>query len=185
MDPNGEFFNPKVLFDNSECTRLHMNENENVVSDTGNVQSALASILPQQMQFYVNGIKKEDDLYSYEDTNFSNNTLYHKASTSGGGCLTFSSVGGSLQSVGVDCDTQLMPLCFRETSASDLSFLNEQCNECSNVLAEPSCHKWVDLEDYPTSTFKITGAQICTQPCGPRVAFKNQYCKVKYEKIFI
>ena len=164
-----------------------MNENSNnVVGDLGKVQAALASALPQYTKFYVDAMKDGDDLYSYEDTEVSNNTLYHKAAAaSSGDCLTFSAVGGALHSAGVDCDTELMPLCFRETSASDLSFLNEQCTECSNVLAEPSCHKWVDLEDYPTSTFKITGAQICTQPCGPRVAFKNQYCKVKYVKIFI
>merc|ERR1711879_695564 len=96
---------------------------------------------------------------------------------SSGDCLTFSAVGGALQSAGVDCDTQLMPLCFRESGASDLSFFNNQCSQCSDTTAEPSCHQWVNLENYPTKDFTITGAEICVKPCGPPVPFEDEYCQ--------
>ena len=160
-----------------------MNENSNnVVGDLGKVQSALASALPQYTKFYVDAMKDGDDLYSYEDTEVSNNTLYHKAAASSGDCLTFSAVGGALQSAGVDCDTQLMPLCFRESGASDLSFFNNQCSQCSDTTAVPSCHQWVNLENYPTKDFTIKGAEICVKPCGPPVPFEDEYCQVRHKQ---
>ena len=107
-----------------------MNENRtsNVVDDLGEVQSALARGLPQGTMFYVNAIQNKDHplLFSYEDTEISSSTLHHSAPASGGKCLTFSAVDGALVSAGVDCDTRLMPLCFRETAVSDLSFLNKE-----------------------------------------------------------
>ena len=185
MEPDATVFNPKLLFESSECARLHVNMNEatKIIVDEGKIQSALASVLPQGSKFYVNAMKKENDLYSYEDTRISSETLYHKAAISNGECLTFSSIEGdspTLQSAGVDCDTKLMPLCFRETGVSDLSFLNKQCSQCGSVTAGVSCHEWRDLEDYyqEGDPFKITGAEICVKPCGPKASFDEQYCQV-------
>ena len=183
---DGKLFNPKALFENSalsECARLHMNSdvNDNIIADTGRIQSALVSVLPQGTQFYVNAMK-EGDLYNYEDTAIADNTVSHNAATSEGDCLTYSAVGGTLQSAGVDCQTNLMPLCFREIGKSDLSFLNKQCSECSETTATPSCHQWVDLEDYfeEGDDFTIKGVEICTKPCGPPVTYEDTYCQVGF-----
>ena len=115
-----------------------MNENRtsNVVDDEGELQSALARGLPQGTMFYVNAIQNKDHplLFSYEDTEISSSTLHHSAPASGGECLTFSAVDGALVSAGVDCDTKLMPLCFRETAVSDLSFLNKERIKIQNRM---------------------------------------------------
>ena len=122
------------------------NDHDSLINDMGAVQDALAELLPKDTQYYVNAEKNESlsaklgyAVYSYENTEeeslLSKGELHHKASSSDGNCLTFSSTGGlqsnALQSAGVDCESKLMPLCFRKVGASDLDFINEQCDDCS------------------------------------------------------
>ena len=167
---------------------LHMSETQdNLVHDIGAVQNKLASILPPDSHFYVDA-KKNDTLsaslgfavYSYENTE-EETQLHHKTSSSDGNCLTYSStLSNGLQSVGVDCESKLMPLCFREVGASDLSFINEQCGDCNDFSVTPTCNKWEKLEDYyeQGDAFKVTGLDICTDLCGPKVRKRNEYCLV-------
>merc|ERR1712037_364175 len=71
-----------------------------------------------------------------------------------------------------------MPLCFREVGASDLDFINEQCGDCNDFSATPTCNKWEKLEDCyeDGDAFKVTGVEICTDICGPVVPRGNEYC---------
>jgi len=206
--PGGSLFNPKVLFEKRKCTVLHMDEKselmqDHIIYDIGDtydtVQNALAQVLPPDTQYYVDAMKNENltvilgsAVYSYEDTEgetqLSKGELHHKASSSDGNCLTYSSIVTgvnsdnsqvkALQSVGVDCDSKLMPLCFREVGTSDLTFINEQCGECDDLSATPTCNKWVDLEDCyeEGDSFKVEGWKICTDVCGPAVRKETAYC---------
>ena len=150
------------------------------------VQDALAKILPQNTNYYVDAMKNEDSgSFGYEDTEISNFTLHHKTLSSTGNCLTYSSYSTSdgvvsLQSAGEDCESKLMPLCFREIGASDLDFINDQCGDCDDFSVTPTCNKWEKLEDFYEAgdTFKVTGAEICTDMCGPSVQKDQEYCSV-------
>ena len=183
---------------------------DNLIDDVGAVQNALANLLLPDTHYYVDAKKNEmlrstlgSAVYSYEDTEedtqLSNGPLHHKASSSDGNCLTYSSTttidyddyyyyyynnyyptSSSLQSVGVDCESKLQPLCFREVGVSDLSFINEQCGNCDDLSVTPTCHKWETLEDSyeQGDAFKVTGVEICTDMCGPKVRQENEYCSV-------
>ena len=195
--PDGSLFNPKVLFKRRKCTELHMDEKseaeqDNLIDDIGAVQNALANLLLPDTHYYVDAKKNEmlsaslgSAVYSYvnteEDTQLSKAPLHHKASSSDGNCLTYSStLSNELQSVGVDCESKLQPLCFREVGVSDLSFINEQCGNCDDLSVTPTCHKWETLEDSyeQGDAFKVTGVEICTDMCGPKVRQENEYCSV-------
>ena len=103
--PDGSLFNPKALFKRKKCTTLHMDEIDNFISDVGNVQKALAKILPPNTQYYVDAMKNESfgsEFYNYmdityKDTVISEFSLHHKTSSSKGNCLTYSSSGSELQ----------------------------------------------------------------------------------------
>ena len=166
-------------------------EQDYLIDDMGVVQNALASILPPDTHYYVNAEKNESltaslgsAVYSYEntedETQLSTAPLHHKASSSNGKCLTYSSKSSPLQSVGVDCETKLMPLCFREVGSSDLDFINEQCGDCNDFSVTPSCNKWERLEDISEEgdAFTVWGLEICTDMCGPKVRQENEYCSV-------
>ena len=169
-------------------------EQDNLIDDIGKVQDALAKILPSDTKYYVDAMKNESltailgsAVYSYENTEeeslLSKGELHHMASSSDGNCLTYSSTpSNALQSVGVDCESKLMPLCFRKIGASDLDFINEQCDDCSDFSTIPICNKWEKLEDYyeQGDAFKVTGGpQICTDLCGPAVEPQfGDYCSV-------
>ena len=158
-----------------------MDEENDQISDIGSVQDALAKILPRNTNYYVDAMKKEDSgSFSYEDTEISNFTLHHKTLSSTGNCLTYSSSGLSLQSAGEDCESKLMPLCFRYIGASDLTFINDQCGDCDDFSVTPTCNKWEKLEDFyeEGDPFKVTGAEICTDMCGPSVRKDKEYCSV-------
>ena len=49
------------------------------------------------------------------------------------------------------------------------------------IKVSPTCNQWTDLEGFEENGdgFKISGAQICTDICGPEVPFENEYCKVR------
>ena len=173
-------------------------EQDHIIYDMGNtfdtVQYALAQVLPPNTFYYVDAMKNESlsdilgsAVYSYEntevETQLSKEQLHHKATSSDGNCLTYSStITGALQSAGVDCESKLMPLCFREVGTSDLDFINEQCDDCSDFSTIPICNKWEKLEDYyeQGDAFKVTGGpQICTDLCGPAVEPQfGDYCSV-------
>ena len=177
-------------------------EQDNLIDDIGAVQNALANLLLPDTHYYVDAKKNEmlssslgSSVYSYvnteEDTQLSKAPLHHKASSSDGNCLTYSStLSNELQSVGVDCESKLQPLCFREVGVSDLSFINEQCGNCDDLSVTPTCHKWETLEDSyeQGDAFKVTGGpQICTDICGPMVAEANvndNYCSVGLTLLF-
>ena len=78
-----------------------------------------------------------------------------------------------------------MPLCFRDIGDSDLSFINDQCGECDDFSATPTCNKWEKLENcYEAGDpFKVTGVEICTDICGPSVREDQEYCTVSYFQI--
>ena len=183
-------------------------EQDYLIDDMGVVQNALASILPPDTHYYVNAEKNESltaslgsAVYSYEntedETQLSKAPLHHMASSSNGNCLTYSStlstttttdefgttiptVSSSLQSVGVDCESKLQPLCFREVAASDLEFINEQCSDCNDPSVTPTCNKWEKMENlYEVGdTFIVTWMEICIDVCGPEVRQANEYCSV-------
>ena len=160
-----------------------MDEQDSFISDTGRVQNALANILPQNTHYFVDAKKNEDmgsEVFSYEDTVISELPLHHRTSSLKGNCLTYSSSGSKLQSAGEDCESKLMPLCFREMGASDLAFINDQCGNCSDFTVTPTCNKWEKLEDFYEvgDPFKVTGAEICTDICGPLVRKDKEYCGV-------
>ena len=168
-----------------------MNEQNNHINDTGIVQIALASVLPPNTHFYVDARKNEDgsEVFTYEDTEISEFSLHHKTLSSTGNCLTYSSPGSTLsrdhitlQSAGVDCEAELMPLCFREMGKSDLEFINDQCGDCDDFSVTPTCYKWEKLEDYYEvgDPFKVTGIEICTDMCGPYVRKDKEYCNVSF-----
>ena len=197
---DGSLFNPKALFKKRKCTILHMNEEsknqqDNLINNIGNVQEALAKILPQDTYYYVDAKKNESlsesygsELYSYADTEISKLPLHHVTTTylqSEGNCLTYSKSSSSsdskLESVGVDCESKLMPLCFRDIGASDLSFINDQCGDCDDFSETPSCNKWSTLEECyePGDPFKVVSdVKICTDMCGPLVREEQEYCSV-------
>ena len=124
---------------------LHMDEDAandvtvtGVITDAGRIQTALAGILPADVRFYVDAERLKNEARSqyfiYKDTDGSNAPLYHKTtSSSSGDCLTFTSSGLTISSAGNDCQEKLFPLCFRETGASDLAFVNKQCGNCDDV----------------------------------------------------
>ena len=160
-----------------------MNEMNNVIHDEGNVQKALAKILLPNTQYYVDAMKNESfgsEFYSYNDTEVSEFSLHHKALSSKGNCLTYSRSGSELQSAGEDCESKLMPLCFRYIGASDLTFINDQCSNCDDISVTPTCIKWEKLEDsYENGDpFKVKGLEICTDMCGPLVWKDQEYCSV-------
>ena len=165
---------------------MNMNEQDSLIADTGKVQDALAKVLPQNTQYYVDAMKNEDfgsELFSYEDTVISELPLYHNTSSSKGNCLTYSRSGSTLHSAGEDCESKLMPLCFREIGASDLDFINAQCGNCEDFSRTPNCNKWEKLEDAykPGDPFKvIEGLEICTDMCGPKVRRDEEYCSVSF-----
>ena len=175
---------------------LNMNEEtkngqDNLISDFGKVQNALAELLPPNTKYYVDAKKNESlsesfgHVYSYEDTHISKLPLHHLTSSSEGNCLTYSKSGSTLQSAGEDCEAKLMPLCFRDIGDSDLSFINDQCGECDDFSATPTCNKWEKLENcYEAGDpFKVTGVEICTDICGPSVREDQEYCSVSYLQI--
>ena len=122
---------------------MNMNEQGSFIDDMGSVQNALASVLPQNTQYYVDAKKNENigsEVFSYEDITYNNIAiselpLHHKTTSSKGNCLTYSKSGSTLQSSGEDCESKLMPLCFREMGASDLDFINDQCGNCDDYSA--------------------------------------------------
>ena len=166
-----------------------MDEQNNHINDMGIVQNALASVLPPNTHFYVDA-RNEDgsDVFTYEDTEISDIQLHHKTSItpSTGNCLTYSASGLSLQSAGEDCESELMPLCFRYIGASDLTFINDQCGDCDDFSVTPTCNKWEKLEDYYEvgDPFRVTGAEICTDVCGPYVRRDKEYCSVSLQFYF-
>ena len=181
--PGGKLFNPKALFKRKKCITLHMDEQNNQISDTGIVQNALASVLPPNTHFYVDARKNEDgsEVFTYEDTEISEIPLHHQTLSSTGNCLTYStSDSTTLQSAGEDCEAKLMPLCFRHIGKSDLTFINDQCGDCDDFSVTPTCNKWEKLEDYYEAgdPFKVKGAEICTDMCGPSVRKDKEYCSV-------
>ena len=167
------------------------NGQDNLISYMGKVQDALANKLLPYTYYYVDAKKNESlsesfgsELYSYADTEISELPLHHITySQSEGNCLTYSSSSSSsgykLESVGMDCESKLMPLCFRDIGTSDLAFINDQCGDCDDFSETPSCNKWSNLEDCyePGDPFKVT-AEICTDMCGPLVREEQQYCSV-------
>ena len=165
-----------------------MDEIDNFISDVGNVQKALAKILPPNTQYYVDAMKNESfgsEFYNYmdityKDTVISEFSLHHKTSSSKGNCLTYSSSGSELQSAGEDCESKLMPLCFRYIGASDLTFINDQCGNCDDISVTPTCNKWEKLEDsYETGDpYRLDGIEICTDMCGPPLRKGQEYCSV-------
>ena len=173
---------------------MNEDEQDNLIDDDdiGAVQDALANILLPDIHYYVDAKKNEvlsaslgSAVYSYEDieedTELAKAPLHHKASSSDGECLTYSlTSSNTLQSAGVDCESKLMPLCFREIGASDLTFINDQCGNCDDLAVTPTCHKWEKLEDYyeEGDAFQVTGVEICTDLCGPKVRETNEYCSV-------
>ena len=175
------------------------NGQDNLISDMGKVQDALAKVLPPYTKYYVDAKKNESlsesfgsAVFSYEDTHISKLPLHHLTSSSTGNCLTYSSSpvprvhnSFTLQSAGEDCDAKHMPLCFREVGASDLSYINDQCSNCDDWTVFPTCSKWEKLEDYyeEGDPFKVTGVEICTDICGPRVWKYQDYCYVSYLQI--
>ena len=166
------------------------NGQDNLIDDMGKVQDALAKILPPYTKYYVDAKKNESlsailgYVYSYEDTHISKLPLHHLTSPSEGNCLTYSKTAGgeTLQTAGEDCETKLMPLCFRDIGDSDLSFINDQCGECDDFSVTPTCNKWEKLEDcYEAGDpFQVTGVEICTDMCGPLVREDQEYCSVSY-----
>ena len=168
------------------------NGTENLIDDMGKVQDALAKLLPPNTKYYVDAKKNESlsesfgsAFYSYEDTHRSKLQLHHETTSSEGNCLTYSKSGSTLQSAGEDCEAKHMPLCFREIGASDLSYINDQCSKCDAFSVTPTCDKWEKLEDYYKvgDRFKVTGVEICTDLCGPRVRNYEEYCNVSYLQI--
>lgn len=171
---------------------------DNIIDYMGKVQDALAKIIPLNTYYYVDAKKNESlsessgsEIYSYADTEISELPLHHRTySQSEGNCLTYSSSSSSssssgyiLESVGVDCESKLMPLCFREIGASDLAFINDQCGDCNDFSETPSCNKWSKLNSIyePGDPFKVTSdsdIEICTDMCGPLVRKEQQYCSV-------
>ena len=151
------------------------------------IQNALASVLPPNTHFYVDA-RNEDgsEVFIYEDTEISDIPLHHKTSSSTGNCLTYSASGSTLKSAGKDCEAKLMPLCFREMGKSDLDFINDQCGDCNDFSVTPTCNKWEKLEDYyeEGDPFKVTGAEICTDVCGPYVRRDQEYCSVSLQFYF-
>ena len=175
-----------------------MEEDNNRINDTGKVQNALASVLPLNTNYYVDARKNEDgsEVFTYEDTEISEIPLHHKTSSSPsstGNCLTYASSGptlnqidSTLQSAGEDCESELMPLCFREMGSSDLEFINDQCGDCDDFSVTPTCNKWEKLEDYyeEGDAFFVPGAEICTDVCGPYVRRDQEYCNVSLQFLF-
>ena len=174
-------------------------EQDHLIDDIGMVQKALAGILPLDTNYYVDAMKNENlsailgsAVYSYEntalDTQLSKDELHHKASSSDGNCLTYSSTpSNELQSAGVDCESKLMPLCFRKVGASDLDFINEQCDDCSAFSTTPTCNKWESLQDAyeQGDAFEVMGGPlICTDICGPVVSEAIDYCWVGLNLLF-
>ena len=164
-----------------------MDEQDSFISDIGRVQKALANVLPKYTKYYVDAKKNEDlgsKVFSYEDTEISELPLHHKTSSSKGNCLTYSTLlGETLQSTGEDCNSKLMPLCFREMGASDLDFINDQCGNCNDFSVTPTCRKWEKLENFYEigDPFQVTGAEICTDICGPLVRRNKEYCRVSFQ----
>lgn len=166
-----------------------MDELDSFINDTGSVQNALANVLPQSTHYYVDAKKNEDlgsGVFSYGDTVLSELPLHHKTSSSKGNCLSYSSSGSTLQSAGGDCESKLMPLCFRDMGASDLDFINDQCSNCDDFSETPNCDKWEKLEDFYEvgDPFKVTGLEICTDLCGPLVRKDKEYCSVSFKFSF-
>ena len=165
---------------------MDMDEKDSFISDGGKVQNALANVLPQDTSYFVDAQKNEDlgsEAFSYEDTDISELPLHHKTSSSKGNCLTYSKSGSELLSAGEDCESKLMPLCFREMGASDLTFVNDQCDNCDDYSVTPTCNRWEKLEDFyeKGDPFKVTGFEICTDICGPLVRRDKEYCEVSLQ----
>ena len=197
-DLGGKLFNMADFFPSSSCSSLFGDFGSTfqdigsvIDKDEGPLQGVIASLISTSGDgpFYVNAQSQAGDegyLFQYGESDSSDETLYHySADYQGGPCLTYSydSATGKLVTKGVDCATELKPLCLRTesedgTSVASAGDLGQECEKCQSS-EDKRCRRWVKLSDYQEGGVTIENAEICLETCGTSsYADATDFCTV-------
>ena len=204
-DLGGKLLNMADFFPSSSCSSIFGDFGSTfqdigsvIDKDEGPLQGVIASLLSTSGggPFYVDAQSQAGDegyLFQYGESDSSDETLYHySADYQGGTCLTYSydSSTGKLVTKGVDCETELKPLCLRTESEDGSSVasagdLGQECEKCQDA-GDKRCRKWVKLSDYQEGGVTIENAEICLETCGTSsYADATDYCMVSSVMILL
>ena len=197
-DLGGKLLNMADFFPSSSCSSIFGDFGSTfqdigsvIDKDEGPLQGVIASLISTAGggPFYVDAQSQAGDegyLFQYGESDSSDETLYHySADYQGGTCLTYNydSATGKLVTKGVDCETELKPLCLRTESENGASVasagdLGQECEKCQDA-GDRRCRKWVKLSDYQEGGVTIENAEICLETCGTSsYADATDYCMV-------
>ena len=218
-DLGGKLLNMADFFPSSSCSSIFGDFGSTfqdigsvIDKDEGPLQGVIASLLSTSGggPFYVDAQSQAGDkgyLFQYGESDSSDETLYHySADYQGGTCLTFSyetitdtdTYNDGIYSYetyklvtkGVDCETELKPLCLRTESEDGSSVasagdLGQECEKCQDA-GDKRCRKWVKLSDYQEGGVTIENAEICLETCGTSsYADATDYCMVSSVMILL
>ena len=174
-----ELFNPIGLFPN-DCVEQFLGPFDGtgsfnftglvpgkVTRDSVSLFKTLSGVLPNGTSYYVNARRPSptnfSSIYPYETDNTEDLALSHFVTSREGDCLTFSSSSGSFESMGVDCNSKQLPLCFRSPPSDSAS--TSITSLCASCAAGNFCKVWTNLQDFTVDGVTITGAEVCTDVC--------------------
>ena len=218
-DLGGKLLNMADFFPSSSCSSIFGDFGSTfqdigsvIDKDSGPLQDVIASLLSTAGggPFYVDAQSQAGDegyLFQYGESDSSDETLYHySADYQGGTCLTFSyeTITDTdtyndgvysyetykLVTKGVDCETELKPLCLRTESEDGSSVasagdLGQECEKCQSA-EDKRCRRWVKLSDYQEGGVTIENAEICLETCGTSsYADATDYCMVSSVMILL